>query len=185
MIVTGGIFMATRNVSSNNPTFENYSSTDEELNLTMDYISDWEYREHRGSYDSYAQVQFYGARKDGIAPSIIVTMKRTSKVSFEPVTIGGLADDLIKKRMLFEDAQVVSKADAEILGYPAVDLTLSYKQLNKLHSIDASPISIQERVFILKKEDKFYTVRYVNPQKEFGAFEKAFLHSISTFKIKN
>lgn len=176
--------MATQNASSNNPTFQKYSSTDEELNLTMDYISDWEYREQRGSYDSYAQVQFYGAQKDGIAPSIIVTMKRTSKVSFEPLTIGGMADDLIKKRMLFKDAQVVSKSDAELLGDPAVDLTLSYKQLNKLHSIDSNHVSVQERVFILKKDDRFYTVRYINSQKEFGIYEEAFLHCIGTLRIK-
>ena len=87
MIATGGIFMANQNGSSNESMYKEYSSEDPELNITMDYISDWRYQEHRGSFDSYAQVQFFGTVKDQIAPSIVVTVQRSSKVSFEPLTI--------------------------------------------------------------------------------------------------
>jgi len=184
MIATGGIFMANPYGSCDDSKYNEYSSEDPELNITMDYISGWLFKEHRGSYGSYAQVQFIGALKDGIAPSVIVTVRHNSKVSFEPLDIEGLADDLIKKRMLFEDAQVILRSDIELLGGPAIDLTLTYKQLDQLHNIDAKIISFQERVVIAHKDDRFYTLRYINPQKEYAAFEEAFLHSISTFQIK-
>jgi len=124
MIAIGGIFMANQYGNCNDLTYNEYSSEDSELNITMDYLSDWRHQEHRGSYGSYTQVQFYGPIKDEIAPSFVVTVERSLKVTFQPPTIEALADDLIKKRMHFEDAQVVSKSDAELLGYPAIDIDL-------------------------------------------------------------
>ena len=85
--------MANQYGSSNELTYNKYSSEDSELNITMEYVSDWRYQEHRGSYDSYAQVQFYGAVKDKFAPSFVVTVERSSKVKFQPLTVEAMADD--------------------------------------------------------------------------------------------
>jgi len=183
MIAIGGIFMANQYGSSDDSMYKEYSSEGPELNITMDYISDWRYQEHRGSYSSYAQVQFYGTVKEGIAPSFVITVERSSKVAFQPLTIEAMADDLIKKRMHFEDAQVVSKSDAELLGAPAIDMTLTYKQLDQLRTIDAKTIPFKERIMIFQKDDKFYTLRYLNPQQAYEEFEQAFLHCIGTLRI--
>jgi len=168
----------------NNSNYEQYSSKDTELNITMNYISDWRYSEHRGSYGSYAQVQFYKVTQDAIAPSFVVTVERSSKVKFTPLTIEGLADDLVKKRMLIKDSTLVSKNETELLGLPALDLTLTYKKPDKLNSVNPKLLPFQERIFIVQKDDKFYTLRYINLQQEFGIFEEAFLQSVSTFNIK-
>ena len=175
--------MANQYGNSDDSMYKEYSSEDPELNITMDYIADWRYQEHRGSYDSYAQVQFYGAVKDKFAPSFVITVERSSKVKFQPLTVEAMADDLIKKRMLFEDAKVVSKSDAQLLGAPAVDMTLTYKQPDQLRRIDAKTIPFKERIMIFQKDNKFYTLRYLNPQQAYDEFEQAFLHCIGTLRI--
>jgi hypothetical protein len=183
-IVAGGMFMASHYGNCNDQKYAQYSSQDTELNITMDHMADWKYQESRGAYGSYAQVQFYGEVKDNFAPSIIVTVERNANVKFKPVSAEGLADDLTAKRMRFSDAKVLSRAPAELLGLPVVDMTLSYKQPDQLHNIDAKLVSIYERVMIVQKDDRFYTLRYVNPEASFAEFEAAFLHCVQTFGIK-
>jgi len=176
--------MANQEGMCNNSKYEQYSSKDIELNIAMDYIADWRYSEHRGSYGSYAQVQFYKVVKDKIAPSFIVTVERSSKVKFTPLTIEGLADDLVKKRILIKDSTLVSQNETELLGLPALDLTLTYKKPDKMDSINPTLLPFQERIFIVQKDDKFYTIRYVNPLLAYEEFEQAFLHCIGTLLIK-
>jgi len=182
-ILAGGVFMANHEGVCNNANYEQYSSEDAELNLTMDYPIGWRHSEHRGSYGSYAQVQFSGEVQNNIAPSFIVKVNNSSKVKVVPPTVEGLMDDLIKKRMLFEDAQVIFKSETELLGLPAIDLIMTYKQPVQLHSTEFNLISFQERVIIIQKDDRFFTLRYINPQQEFKTFEEAFLHCIGTLSI--
>lgn len=184
VIVTGGIFMANHYGSSRDPGYKEYSSQDLELNIKMDYLSDWLFSEHRGSYGRYAQVQFYGTVKDDFAPSFVVTVERSSKVAFKPLTINAMANDVIKKRMNFKDARIVSRSEIELLAVPAIDITLTYQQPDKLRSIKAKLIPFKERIVMFQKGDRFYTVRYVNPEQEFEVFEQDFLHCLGTLSLK-
>ena len=158
---------------SDNESYGQYSSEDTELNLTMDYPGGWRYSEHRGAYGIYAQVQFSGELENNIAPSFIVKVERASKVEFQPLTTEGLADDLVKKRMLFEDSNVESRVETKLLGLPAIDLIMTYKQPVRLHSTEFKLIIFKERVIIVQKDDRFYTLRYVNPQQAYEDFEPA------------
>lgn len=184
-MMTGGVAMVPCYGDSGNITYEQYSSKDSELNLVMDYVAGWRYNEHRGSYGSYAQVQFYGDVKGDFAPSFVVTVKRSSKVDFEPLTIQGMADDIIAKKMKLKGAEVLSRGQAELSGgVPAMDISLAYQKPDELRSLDPEWIPFRERIIIFQKDDKFYTLRYMNPQEEFDAFEGAFLHCVKTLRIK-
>lgn len=183
-IFAGGIFMANHEGICNNTNYEQYSSEDTELNLIMDYPAGWRHSEHRGAYGSYAQVQFSGETRNDIAPGFSVKVERSSKVKVQPPTAEGLADDLIKKRALFQDSKLVSRSETELLGLPAIDLILTYKQPARLHSTEFNLISFKERVVIVQKNDRFYTLRYVNPQQEFETFEEVFSYCIGTLRIK-
>jgi hypothetical protein len=177
--------MADRHGNGSSLAYQEYSSQDPELNIMMEYPSDWRFREHRGSYGSYAQVQFYGAVQGDFAPSIVLTVEPASKVAFRPLTIQGLADDLVEKRMHFEDTNVLSRAETELLGLPAVDLTLAYKQPSQLRSLEFDLVPFQERIIVFQKDDRFYTFRYMNTEKEFRDFEAAFLQGIKTLQLKS
>ncbi len=180
----GGIFMANHYGGCNSPQHVEYSSEDSQINIKMDYVSDWRLAESRGSYGSYAQVQFYGAVKDGFAPSISVTVERSSKVSFSPMTIEGLADDLIQKRMKLKDIEVLLRTDRSLLDSPAIDITLTYKKPKELRSIQPEFIPFRERVVVVQKDGRFYTIRYVVPEQEYDVFEADFLHCLETLRLK-
>jgi hypothetical protein len=164
--------------------YEEYSSKDPALNITMDYISGWRYSEHRGSYNSYAQVQFYGPIKKDFAPSIVATVQRRSKVKVKPLTIEAIADDLIAKRMKLKDTKVLSRSKMKLLGSPAINIALTYKKPDKLRSMDAKFIPFKEGVVIFQKQGKFYTLRYMNPQEEFKKFSRAFYHCVKSLRMK-
>ena len=182
--VSGGMIMSNHDGSCSGSRYEAYSSQDPEINVTMEYPSGWQYQEHRGSYGSYAQVQFYGEVQDGFAPSIVLTVEREEKVSFAPLTLEGMADDLAGKRMKLAEAQILSKTNTTILDVPAVDMTWTYKQPRELYSIDLTQIGFQERMIIFQKDGRFYTLRYVNPQAVFADYEEDFARSIETFLLK-
>jgi len=184
LLIVGGVFMANRFGSCSNSTYKEYSSNDPAFNIKMDYISDWQYREIQGANGSFSQVQFYGAVQDGFAPSFVVTVEPSSKVTFKPSTIQAMAEDLIAKRMRFADGQVISQAESEILGLPAKDIILTYKQPDELRSLNAKLVPFKERVIIFQKDDKFYTVRYVNPLQVFDVFVQDFLHGVKSLSIK-
>ena len=175
--------MISRRGSSDGIKYEKYTSKDTALSITMDYVSPWRYSEHRGSYNSYAQVQFYGEKEKDFAPSMVVTVEHSSKVKFKPLTVEGLADDLMAKRGKLKDAEVLSVSKMKLLDSEAIDIALTYKNLNKLHAVDARFIPYKERIVIFQKQDKFYTLRYMNPEDEFEKFDKAFYHCIKTLKL--
>lgn len=165
--------------------YESYSSKDPELNITMDYILGWDYKEHRGSYGSYAQVIFIEPKKEqGLKTHIVVTVKKSSKVKFKPLTIEAMWEDLLAKRLKLKDTKVLSKSNRKLLNTKAIDIELAYKTLDKLYRVDAELIPVKERIIIFEKGEKFYTLRYMNREEEFKKFERAFYHCIKTLRIK-
>lgn len=185
-LVIGVIFMLGYYSWSGGLRYDRYSSKDPELNIKMDYISGWSYSESRGSYGSYAQVQFIEPRRKdkNLSASMVVTVKRSSKIKFQPQTIKGMEDNLLEKRLQFENAKVVSKSKTKLLGIEAIDIELAYKTLDKDDSIDAKLIPVRERIVIFKRGDRFYTLRYNNTEEEFKKFDRAFTHCIKTLRFK-
>lgn len=166
--------------------YEKYSSKDPELGITMDYISGWRHSEHRGSFDSYAHVLFYEPKREGkdYKAGMAVTAQKESKVEFRPLTIETAADDLLKKRMQFKEAKLLSRSKTKLLGEAAVDIRLAYRKLDKLYSVDAKLIPVKERVVIFKRGNKFYTLRYDNTEEEFKKLDSAFTHCIKSLRFK-
>lgn len=181
-IVIGGTVMAKYNGDCEAGNYAQYSSEDAEINITMDYVADWQIRESRGSYGSYAQVQFIGPKQDILAPSMSVTVEKNKNPQAE--TIETKADDLVKKRMYYKEAKVLSRSAAELLNAPAIDITLTYIQMDKLLDLEAKSYLAKERVVIVQKDGKFYTLQYVNPEKVFSVFEEDFQRCIETLRIK-
>ena len=184
VLLAGGILMANQSGNCGGVGYKEYSSEDTELNIKMDYIAGWEYREHRGSHGSYAQVQFYGAAQGAVAPSIIVTVEKVSDVDFSPLTVEAMAEDLINKRLKLEDSKVLSRMETTLLDMPAMDITFAYKQKDRLRSLNFNMILFKERVVVVQKGDRFYTLRYVNPEQTYEEFEQDFLHCLRTFTLK-
>jgi len=186
-IIIGAIFMFNLFGCSSDVKYEKYSSKDPEINISMDYISGWLYSEHRGSYNSYAQVLFYekGDEKKAFKAAIAVNVKDASKLKDPPVTIEVMADDLKSKRMKFKDCSLVSEASSKILGEDAIVMDFSYKTLDKLYDATAKLIPVNEKVVMFTKGDKLYTIRYENTAEDFKKFEKSFKHILTSLKPKS
>lgn len=181
ILLLGVMFMVNRYGRFVGLKFEKYSSRDPELNITMDYILGWNYTEHRGSYGSYVQVMFIEpeAEKGSFKANIVVTVKKSSNLS----TVKSMAEDLLAKRLKLKEAKVLSNSKSRILNTEARDIQLAYKALDKLYSTDAKLIPIRERILVLKKGDKSYTLRYTNIEEEFKKFERAFYHCAKTLRL--
>jgi len=185
-IIIGAISMFNLFGCSSDMKYEKYSSKDSEINISMDYIPGWLYSEHRGSYNSYAQVLFYekGDEKKSFKAAISVNVKDASKLKEPPAAIEAMADDLKSKRMKFKDFILVSEASSKILGENAIIMDFSYKTLDKLYDATAKAIPVNEKVVIFKKGGKLYTIRYENTAEDFKKFEKSFKHMLSSLKPK-
>lgn len=171
---------------SNRLKFERYSSKDPELNLAMDFVSGWLYSEHRGEKSSYAGVVFYENKKGDVPKALIgLTVRTESKVKLEPKTTEAFAEDIISKRRKFKEMELLSKSYGKFSGIDAVNIIMSYKISDKLYGANAKLISAKERVVVLKKNDKFYTIRYENTAKEFNKFDKAFSHILDSIDFKD
>ena len=166
--------------------YEKYSSKDPQLNITMDYISDWRYVESRGSYNSYTQVQFIEPAKSDkkLLASITVTTKTTSQAGLASPTIEAMADDIKTKKLKLKDAQLLARGKINLLNTEGICMDFSYKQLDNLRTIDAKLIPSKERTIILKQGDKFYIIRYVNTEEEFNKYSAAFKHVIKSLQSK-
>lgn len=184
-LITGAIIM-TNLFGYGDEKFEKYSSKDPLINISMDYISGWQYDETRGSYNSYAQVMFFPFKKGEKSPKVImaVTVKDSSKVGFNPPTVEAAEVDLIAKRMKFKEAKVLSRTKQEILNTEAIVIELSYLTLENLLNVNSKLISVQEKVIIFKKENNFYFLRYECPTEEFDKYSSAFEHIVRTIRIK-
>lgn len=184
ILLIGVIVMINRYGGFSSLKYEKYSSKDPELNVTMDYVLGWRYSEHRGSYGSYAQVQFVEPADKDICASMVLTVIRNSKVTFKPLTIEAMAEDLVAKRMKLKDARVLSRSKRSLLSSQAIDIELSYKTLDKLRSIDAKFVPFKEHIILFKIGDRFYNLRYTSIEEEFKKFERAFYHCAETLKLK-
>ena len=185
-IIIGAIAMFNLFGCSSNVKYEKYSSKDPEINIAMDYISGWLYSEHRGSYNSYAQVLFYekGDKRKVFKAGISINVKDESKVETKPATVETIADDLKSKRMKFKDSTLVSKGNSNISGEKTIVMDFSYKTLDKLYDVTAKLIPVKEKVVIFKKGSKFYTIRYENTAEDFKRFEKAFSRMLNSIIFK-
>jgi|WetSurMetagenome_2_1015567.scaffolds.fasta_scaffold410003_2 hypothetical protein len=186
LFVIGVISMVTFYGCSGNLKYEKYSSKDTELNVTMDYISGWMFSESRGAKGSYAQVTFYEPeRKDkSIKAGIVFMVQESSQLKLQALNIEAFTDDLLEKRKKLKDMKVLSRAKAKALGQDAVTLVISYKMLDKFYSTDAQLAPIQEKIVLVKINDKFYTIRYQNVDKEFSRFNAAFEHIVKAIRFK-
>jgi hypothetical protein len=166
--------------------YEQYTSQDSEINVSVDYISGWIYREQRGANDSFAQVVFCVPKKDDVISKagIIITVEKSSKVRFQPLTIDAMVEDLIARRLKFKDSTVLSKSKTKIIGIDAREIILTYKTLEDMLLVTSKLVPMQERIFIFFKDDKFYTLRYENIETDFDKYDKAFTHIIHSLKLK-
>jgi hypothetical protein len=172
--------------TSPNLKYERYSSVDPEINISMDYISDWLYSEHRGSHSSYSQVLFYekAAGDKPFKAGISVTVKNLSNLGVSPASIEAVAEDIYSKRMKFKDGKSLAKSSVKLTGEKAINLEFSYKTLDKLYDVNAKLLPIKERVIIFQKGSKFYIIRYENTAEDFSKFTKAFNHILKSIKFK-
>jgi len=180
--------MVTCNGCSGIEKYKKYSSVDPELNMTMDYLSGWQFSETRGSNDSYANVFFGESRKKGEEKGriafISITSVESSKIGVIPPTIEAVADDLSGKMLKFKDGKLLKKAKIKIPAGEAIELRLSFKAPEKIYSINSKLIPVNERVVILKNGDRFYTVKYENKEEDFGRFDKDFDHMVKSIRFK-
>lgn len=164
--------------------FEKYTGRDEQLNVSMDYIAGWAYRESRGSNNSYAEVVFLPKEKRNNWTMIVLVVKESSKVGAQALDPDGAADDIIGKRMKFKDAQVLSRSKINALGTAATMIELSYLTLEDLRERNNKLIPVKEEIIVLSKGDKFYFLRYMNSAKEFNKYKAAFMHIAQSMQIK-
>lgn len=165
--------------------YEKYSSKNPELNFTIDYISGWSHREQIGSYKSFVQVGFYEpiTKDKKLLAMMVVTVEDSSKLGFSPKTLDGMLSDIIRKRMMFDSAKVLSKTAKQVCGERAIDIELSYKALDSFEGLNAKIVPMKERAVIFKKKDKFYTIRYVDLSGDFDKYSKAFGHIVKSIKF--
>lgn len=184
-LITGAIIMVNL-FGFSDEKFEKYSSKDPLINISMDYISGWQYDETRGSYNSYAQVMFFPFKRGEKSPKVImaVTVRDSSKVEFVPPTVEAVEVDLIAKRMKFKEAKVLLRSKQEILNTEAVVIELSYLTSENLLNINSKLIPVKEKAIIFKKKNNFYFLRYECPTEEFDKYSSAFEHIVRTIRIK-
>ncbi|MBM3251363.1 MAG: hypothetical protein FJZ11_01090 [Candidatus Omnitrophica bacterium] len=187
LLITGVIIMLIGSGCFSQFKYEKYSSKDPSLGINIKYIAGWKFHEQKGAYGSFAQVVFHEPdRKDKtIKASMSVTVEDSSKVKFSPTDLKGMEEDLLGKRMKLPEARVVSSARKNFLGVAAKDIGLTYRAPDKVYSLDAKLVPLQERIIIFKKDDKFYTVKYQNTPEDFAKFNQAFNHITKTLKIKD
>jgi N-glycosylase/DNA lyase len=185
-LLIGVICMLNSYGCTGNFKYAQYSSKDPELNIVIDHIPNWLYREHRDVQNGYASVLFFENRKDkNYKARITVTIRNDSKTGVQPVTIEAITDDLVTKRLKFKDAKLLSRSKTMFLGLEARDIILSYKAMDKIYSTDAQLIPVKERIVIFKRGDKSCLLRYENTEQEFDKFSKAFNHIAKSLKFKD
>ena len=166
--------------------FKKYISKDNRINLSLDYIKDWQYSETRGSYGSYAQVMFFPFKKGQKSSRAIMTVTVKDGLKMQPAspTLDTLIADLLTKRMQSKDAKVLSKTKMRILGTDAVAIELSYLTLENLLDVSSKLISVKEKVIILKSGNSYYFLRFSDSSEEFDKYNSAFTHMIESMSLK-
>lgn len=167
--------------------YNQYSSKDKKLSITMDYPKGWDFDEEHGAYGAYVQVIFLEPVKLGkpLRGMMAVTVKDESKTGVKPPTLEMFGKDLLNKRLAFKDAKKLSESRMAFLGFNACVMEVSYSLPESPDRTDVKYVSLQERVIFFKRGSRFYVLRYVNEKKDFGSQEKAFMHCVNTLKFKD
>lgn len=186
ILAIGVIFMSNILGCNNRFKYLQYASKDPLLNISLDYISGWSYREHRGDAKNYdAGVIFIEDKKGRVLKAFISAyVQQSSNTGLTPPTLEAMADDVVTKRLKLEGTKVLRKSKIKLLGEEAREILFASKALDKIYSVDAKFIPIKERLVIAKKADKFYVIRYQNREEEFDRYDKAFTHIMHSLRLK-
>lgn len=188
ILITGVIFMALSLFGcSGNVQYERYASKNPQAGFTIDYISGWAAYEQLGSLNSFFQVVFCEPVIKGksIRGTMVVTVINASKARFTPLTIDGMADDLIKKRTLFDSAKVLSETKYKLFDVDTRDINLSYRTMDMPRNPAGKLVPYRERIIIFRKGEKFYKIRYANFSEDFNTYAGAFDHFVKSMKFKD
>jgi hypothetical protein len=85
----------------------------------------------------------------------------------------------------FKDGKSLGKTKVRLPAGEAMDISFSFKAMDKLYSIDAKLTPVVERMIILKNGDRFYTVRYQSREEVFDKYGKDFSHMIRSLRFKD
>lgn len=165
--------------------YARYSGKDPELNLTVDYISNWISREHKGPNNSYVSVLFFEDTKDkDFKARMVVTVSGILQNDVKPLSLDEKADNLVTGRLKFKDANLLSKSKTILYGLEAMDIVMGYKAMNKLNSTDGKLIPVKEKMVIFNKNNKLYFLRYEGSLADFNKYLPAFTHMLKSLKFK-
>ncbi len=188
LLLLGVAYMVTCNGCSGSAKYDKYSSTDPELNMTMDYIPGWQYRETRGSNNSYADVFFGEPRNKGEEKGrkafISATSVKIPDAAMPADMLDRSAESFAESRLKYKEGKLLGRAKLKIPAGEAVELSFSYKALDKLYNSNAKLAPVEEKVVMLINGGRFYTVRYENKEDDFKRFDKDFDHIVKSIRFK-
>lgn len=167
--------------------YDQYSSKDKKLNITMDCPKGWDFNEEHGAYGAYVQVIFLEPaqlNKPFRAMMVITIKDELKKKGVKPLTLAKLGNDLLEKRLALRDAKKISSRHFQFLGFNAGLIDFSYRLPDHPDRVDAQYVPMKERVVFFKRGSRFYILRYVNENRDFSRQEKAFTYCINTLKFK-
>jgi hypothetical protein len=165
--------------------YKHYVSQNPALNIHCDYVAGWTINENNYPNDNFAQVQFSEPKNKTKATNayIVITAKDASRLNLKPLNVEAAVEELLEKRNKLADSRLLSKTKRAILENEAVELTFSYKSLDRLYSVDAKFVPVKEKVVIFAKGGKFYFLRYENESGDFPRLEKAFYRCLNSLKL--
>jgi len=184
--ILGVIFMLNSYGCADHFKYAKFSGKEPELNITIDYISSWLHREHKQIDNRYASVVFFeNIQNNNYKAKMAVTISDNLKSEASLSNLEEMVNDLVAKRLKFKDAKLLSTAKAVIFGSDAREAVFTYKAMSKFYSKDAKLMPVKERIFIFKRGDKHYLLRYENSLEEFDKYNPAFTHIVKTISIND
>ena len=162
--------------------YEKYVSRDTLLNVTMDKLVDWTFRETRGADTSYIQVSFLPPAST-MRTGISLTLKDAAHLGTKD-DLEAVVADLLKKRGAFSAFKLEEKQQGSLLGEPAVVLRMTYKAIMDLKQ--AAPLIPQgEKIMVARVKGLFYFFRYQNVLENYAQLEPAFDHMAKSMCFKS
>ena len=166
--------------------YERYESKDPQIGIATEQIAGWTASESRGSYEPYAMVVFYEARREekGFRAEMVVTVTDSTKTSVSP-TLEAMVTDLLGRRQQLPDQKVLSQSQGKVLDAEARVVELSYKVPASLNALERRLTPIREKVVLFVRGTQLYQVRYVNTEDEYPRFEEAFEHLVASLRFSS